>query len=176
MNANGAMSRNEPVLNKPITSELGNVTPWVIVPGRYTDSQLRSQAENIVASITNNASFNCIATKMLVTWKDWPDRERFLDLIEHVLATIPSRYAYYPGLRIGFLGSMRPRARIRPPSICHGRFDETPIRTTRLVLFEQESFVCVCGETSLPAASPDDFWTKRSSLLTTDCGEHWPQH
>ena len=33
-NASGGMREHDPVLRKPITSELGNVTPWIIVPGR----------------------------------------------------------------------------------------------------------------------------------------------
>jgi hypothetical protein len=56
-----------PVLDKPITCELGNVTPWIIVPGRYTPAQLGFQADAVAASIANNTSFNCIATKCLVT-------------------------------------------------------------------------------------------------------------
>lgn len=31
---------NNPLVTKPVTSELGNVTPWAIVPGDYTDAQL----------------------------------------------------------------------------------------------------------------------------------------
>ncbi len=45
---------NDPVLKKPISSELGNVTPWIVVPGKYTERQLDFQAENIATSITNN--------------------------------------------------------------------------------------------------------------------------
>lgn len=151
------MDRNQPLLNKPITSELGNVTPWIVVPGRYSKSQLRAQAENLVASITNNASFNCIATKMLITWREWPDREPFLDLVEHVLATIPSRYAYYPGATDRFS-----RFNEAPPSNpTTGHLPWTIRRNTRPDesphLYQQESFVCVCGETALSAASPDDF-------------------
>ena len=47
--------------------------------------------------MTNNASFNCVATKVLVTWKGWPDRQKFLDLLAHTLNNTPPRYAYYPG-------------------------------------------------------------------------------
>jgi len=86
-----------PLLQKPITSELGNVTPWIIVPGAYSPSQLRFQAGNIVSSLTNNAAFNCIATRVLVTWKQWRDREKFLGLVQDGLARTPQRRAYYPG-------------------------------------------------------------------------------
>ena len=30
---------NDPLLKKPITSELGNVTPWIIVPGPYSEAR-----------------------------------------------------------------------------------------------------------------------------------------
>ncbi|MCA9266118.1 MAG: hypothetical protein KDA60_19800, partial [Planctomycetales bacterium] len=88
---------NSPLLRKPITSELGNVSPWIVVPGKYSARQLAFQAENIAASITNNVSFNCVATKLIVTNRDWPDRDRFLDLVDHFLRDTPRRKAYYPG-------------------------------------------------------------------------------
>jgi acyl-CoA reductase-like NAD-dependent aldehyde dehydrogenase len=88
---------DNPVLKKPITSELGNVSPWIVVPGQYSAAQLTAQAESIVSSMTNNAAFNCVATRVIVTWKQWPERERFLQLIEQTLSRVPQRKAYYPG-------------------------------------------------------------------------------
>jgi acyl-CoA reductase-like NAD-dependent aldehyde dehydrogenase len=88
---------NDPVLKKPISSELGNVSPWIVVPGQYSAAQLTAQAESIVSSMTNNAAFNCVATRAIVTWKQWPERERFLQLIEQTLSRVPQRKAYYPG-------------------------------------------------------------------------------
>lgn len=88
---------NDPVLKKPITSELGNVTPWIVVPGQYSPKVMKFQTENIVASMTNNAGFNCVATRLIVTWKQWPERERFLQMIESALSKVPQRTAYYPG-------------------------------------------------------------------------------
>lgn len=158
--ANGA-----PVVTKPVTSELGNVTPWVIFPGEYSDSQLRSQAENIAASITNNASFNCIATKMLITWKRWPARERFLDLIESILARVPPRYAYYPGA----IPRFREFARHEPTDSSEGTLPWTLRRGTNAdrdpELFGRESFVCVTGETALDAASPHAFLEAATELM-----------
>ncbi len=87
----------QPLLTKTINSELGNVTPWIVVPGAYSSMQLQAQVENIVTSLTNNAAFNCIATRVIVTWKQWPERERFLQRIESELSRIPQRKAYYPG-------------------------------------------------------------------------------
>jgi hypothetical protein len=89
--------RNDPLLKKPITSELGNVSPVMVVPGPYTDDELTSMAENVGGMVTNNASFNCNAAKMLVLPKGWTLRDRFLGKLETVLAKVPPRKAYYPG-------------------------------------------------------------------------------
>jgi hypothetical protein len=148
---------NDPILDKPVTSELGNVSPWMVVPGSYSDKQLRSQAENIVASITNNASFNCIATKVLVTWKRWPDRTRFLDLVDEILNSVPKRYAYYPGAMERFT-TFSGRG---TDGINDGLLPWTLLRDTDVEespeLFQRESFVCVCAETGIDADSPADF-------------------
>ncbi len=88
---------DDPILRKPIGSELGSVTPWVIVPGRYSRTQLKAQAASVVASLINNASFNCVATRVIVTCRQWPQREEFLQLVEGLLSRIPQRVAYYPG-------------------------------------------------------------------------------
>jgi acyl-CoA reductase-like NAD-dependent aldehyde dehydrogenase len=86
-----------PRLAQSITCELGNVTPWFIVPGRYSPRALARQAEMVAASILNNTSFNCIATKLLVTARSWGQREAFLGLVQQRLAAAPSRAAWYPG-------------------------------------------------------------------------------
>jgi acyl-CoA reductase-like NAD-dependent aldehyde dehydrogenase len=89
--------RNDPLLKKPITSELGNVSPVIIVPGPYSDAELTSMAENTAGMITNNASFNCNAAKMLILPKGWSLRDSFIKKLTDVLATVPPRKAYYPG-------------------------------------------------------------------------------
>lgn len=150
---------HDPLLKKPITSELGNVTPWIIVPGNYSEKQLRFQAENVAASIVNNASFNCVATKMIVTHKRWPQRQRFLDLIDEVLAKVPARKAYYPGAadRYERFSGKQPASsgEALPWTLLRDRKpDQNPL------MFCEESFVCVCGETALDAASPTEFLTR----------------
>jgi len=54
-------------------------------------------AENVAGMITNNASFNCNAAKMLVVPKGWPERDAFVHKLGDVLARVPTRRAYYPG-------------------------------------------------------------------------------
>ncbi len=154
---------NRPRLTKPITSELGNVSPWIIVPGKYSRRQLRYQAENIVASITNNVSFLCIATKMLVTCRDWPQRELFLNMIDEILARIPSRYAYYPGASDRF--SRFAGIDASDPDYLPWTLQRDTCIQDAPHLFREESFVCVFGETALAADSPEEFLRKAVSFV-----------
>jgi len=89
--------RNDPLLKKPITSELGNVSPVIVIPGPYTDDELASMAENTAGMITNNGSFNCNAAKLLVLPKGWTQRDAFVEKLTKVLSAVPPRKAYYPG-------------------------------------------------------------------------------
>ncbi|MEX2138063.1 MAG: aldehyde dehydrogenase family protein [Pirellulales bacterium] len=151
---------DDPLLKKPITSELGNVTPWIIVPGPYTDRELDFQAENLAASIVNNASFNCIASKLIVTQRGWPAREKFLAKLQAVLDRTPPRAAYYPGAPERF-------CRFVPDGQSHdlpGREGTLPWTIVRDVspsedpqYFREESFVCVTAETALVASSAEEF-------------------
>jgi acyl-CoA reductase-like NAD-dependent aldehyde dehydrogenase len=93
-----------PILTKPITCELGNVTPWFVLPGRYTPAQLACQADTIAASIANNTSFNCIATKLVVTCRGWPQRGALLDLVGRRLEGLAARTAWYPGAQATWEG------------------------------------------------------------------------
>lgn len=87
----------ERLVDKPISSELGAVTPVFVVPGPWSDDDLRFQARHVAGMVTNNASFNCNAAKVLVVGDRWPQRAAFLEHLEGVLASVPPRAAYYPG-------------------------------------------------------------------------------
>ncbi|MEZ6070258.1 MAG: aldehyde dehydrogenase family protein [Pirellulales bacterium] len=161
------LAENDPLLTKPITSELGNVTPWIVVPGEYSERELQFQAENVAAMIANNASFNCIAAKMIVTWRRWPQRERFLDLIEETLAGVPRRRAYYPGAADRFEAysgrTLNDDERDRLPWTLIR--DTAPESAPRL--FGEESFVCVSAETAVEAAN-DSEYLQRAVELAND--------
>jgi hypothetical protein len=86
-----------PLLAKPVTAELGNVSPVIVVPGPWSASDFRYQAANLVSMLTNNAGFNCNATRVIVTDASWPGRQHLMDEIRALLARVPVRKAYYPG-------------------------------------------------------------------------------
>jgi hypothetical protein len=87
----------KPLLDKPITSELGNVSPVIVVPGPWSDGDLTFQGENIASMLTNNAAFNCNAARVIVQHDQWGLRPALLSRIRSVLAAVEPRVAYYPG-------------------------------------------------------------------------------
>ena len=150
-----AKHNNQPVIDKPVTSELGNVTPWIIVPGKYSRRQLQFQARNIAASITNNAAFNCLATRVIVTCDSWSQRTEFLNLVKNALAECPQRYAYYPGALDRFerySGQPAPS-----DGMCPWVLHENTQPDQSPELFQEESFVCVATESPLAAESEEQF-------------------
>lgn len=144
-----------PVLHKPISCELGGVTPWIVVPGRYSDAQLRYQADLVAGSIVNNTSFNCIATKCLVTCRSWAQREAFLEHVARRLATMPARPAWYPGAAAAWeeVTGSRPPADGTLPWVFRPGID--PRREPRWL--EREWFVPVAVEVPLEAADIEAF-------------------
>ena len=84
-------------IEKAISSELGCVTPVLVVPGPWSEKQLRYQARHVVAMKVYNAGFNCVAAQVILTSRSWPLRERFLDLLEEELGRVKARSPYYPG-------------------------------------------------------------------------------
>lgn len=87
----------EPRLRVPITSELGGVSPVIVVPGRWSDADLRFQAEHVATMRMHNAGHNCLAAQVIVVSADWPQRAAFVAELRRVLAGLPRRSSWYPG-------------------------------------------------------------------------------
>ncbi|MCP4251667.1 MAG: aldehyde dehydrogenase family protein, partial [bacterium] len=90
-------ARNEPIITKPFTSELGAVSPTFVVPGPWTDADLAFQAEHLATQKFFNAGFNCIASQVLVLPKGWTGSDRLVDELRRIVRGLPERDAYYPG-------------------------------------------------------------------------------
>jgi acyl-CoA reductase-like NAD-dependent aldehyde dehydrogenase len=89
--------RNEPRIKKPITSELGNVSPVIVVPGEWSSRALEYQARHVATQLLQNTGYNCNAAKVLVVPARWPQRQEFIDRVGGKLGISPDRSAYYPG-------------------------------------------------------------------------------
>ncbi|HET7902372.1 MAG TPA: aldehyde dehydrogenase family protein [Candidatus Nanopelagicales bacterium] len=85
-----------PLLTKPMTSELGGISPLIVVPGDWSDADLQYQAEHIVTSKLNNSGHNCIGTQVVVLPETWDRADALLDRVRAVMRSLPPRSNYYP--------------------------------------------------------------------------------
>ena len=92
-----ARATGNPLLGKPITSELGGVSPIIVVPGKWTARDLRYQAEHVVTQRLHNSGHNCIAGQVVVLSRDWAQKDAFLAEIRSALGRVPAREPWYPG-------------------------------------------------------------------------------
>ena len=155
--------RNEPLLKKAITSELGNISPVIVVPGPYSEKELRFQAEETASYFVMNASFLCLAAKILVTPSGWHGSDLFLQGIKDVCAAVPPRQAYYPGAE----SRWRTLTAERPDVDMIGDASGGTLPWTFVTgldpnavdepLYRQEAFCSLLAETRLGSADPIEF-------------------
>ncbi len=154
---------NDPIITKPVSCELGNVSPVIIVPGDWSAKDIAFQAENVATMLTNNAGFNCLTPRVLITWEGWTQRPAFLAALAERLRSIPTRKAYYPGAadrQATFLAA-------HPDAQLLGVAGEGELPWTFIpgvdssagddICFNVEAFCSLMAETALPAADPAAF-------------------
>ena len=156
-------AENRPATTKRVTCELGNVSPVIVVPGPWSDADVRFQAENIVSQKMHNGGFNCIGAQTLITAAGWKQGPFLMGQVRRLLRTLPERRSYYPGAgerQRQAVGAF-PQAEQMGP---HGKDAVRSSLITRLnpadkqcAIFTQETFAPVLGQTSLPAPNPLDF-------------------
>lgn len=152
-----------PLLTKRFTAELGNITPVIIVPGPWSNGDLKAQAVELASWHVANSAFNCMTPRMIIQHNDWPHREAFIRALENVLAGEETRKAYYPRAKeihaafveahpnakqFGSAGGERTPwtliAKIDP----HNRED---------ICFTTEAYCSLISETALEAESVPDY-------------------
>ncbi|MFZ5468278.1 MAG: aldehyde dehydrogenase family protein [Myxococcota bacterium] len=155
--------KNQPLLQKGISCELGNITPVIVVPGPYEEGELAYQGTNVAGMVAQNASFNCTAAKLLVTSRSWSQRQRFIDLVAAGLERAGPRKAYYPGTPERWTKLSQGRAKVR--LIGTEKEGALPyallldVDATRLddTVFSQEPWSPVLSETALAGGDPREF-------------------
>ncbi|GCE46388.1 acyl-CoA reductase-like NAD-dependent aldehyde dehydrogenase [Thermosporothrix hazakensis] len=152
-------AENQPLLHKPITGELGNVSPVIVVPGPWTTADIAYQAEHLVTSLTTNAGFNCNATRVIIQHAGWNQRQELLQALRATFAKVPPRTAFYPGARDRFQSFLQ----AHPDAETLGSASEQQLPWTLIpdvyptkvndICFTTEAFCALSSETALPASS-----------------------
>ena len=155
-------ANNQPTISKPITSELGGVSPTIIVPGPWTKADIAYQAEHLATQKLHNGGFNCIASQILVLPADWEAGDALIDEVRDALAKAEERPAYYPGA-----DERQQAARDHYPDAekLEANVDRTLIvgvdpEDANAYCFNEEFFAPVYATTNLDASTPAEFLRK----------------
>jgi aldehyde dehydrogenase (NAD(P)+) len=156
-------AQNRPLLAKPITAELGNVSPVIVVPGPYSAAELAYQAEDVASGVTCNASFMCNANKVIITPRGWQRRGEFLSALERVLGATPVRKAYYPGAAERYRALTEGRSTLK--TIGRAGADDLPwtllpdldAEHRQEKAFTTEPFCSIVSETQVGSDDPVEF-------------------
>lgn len=142
-----------PQLAKEMTSELGGVSPIIVVPGKWAKGDLVYQAEHVVTQRLHNAGHNCIGGQALLISSDWDQKDAFLDAIRTVLREVAPRAPWYPN---GQASIDRAKATYGDAAEQVGSCtlvtlgDDSPTE-----LYDGEYFAAVLGITELPGLGAD---------------------
>jgi acyl-CoA reductase-like NAD-dependent aldehyde dehydrogenase len=166
--------RGERLNQRPMTAELGNITPVLVVPGPWTPAELRYHAVQLGSQHGLNAAFNCLTPRLVVTSSSWTQRTAFLDALRAFLDSLPRRRAYYPGARerhARFVAGY-------PEATHHGRRsdDDDALPWTLIagrsldakaddLCWQEESFCSVLAEATVDAVDAPTFLNRAVKLV-----------
>jgi aldehyde dehydrogenase (NAD(P)+) len=166
------MAHNHSILERKITSELGNVSPVLLVPGPYSKGKLAHAAENIAGQVIVNASFNCMASKVIVTPERWERRDELLADLRHVFGEVPPRRAFYPGALERYAALTEGRTELNRVGAGEGSLPWTIVPGLDPDVADKawatEPFCSIISETSVGSASDPVEYLERAVAFTSD--------
>lgn len=159
--------RREPILTKPMTSELGGVGPTIVVPGPWTAADIRYQAENIVTMKLHNGGCNCVASQVLILPETWDQSADLLGAVRTLFDRLPARAPYYPGnaQRQQEVLTRHPDAeRLGPREALRTLITNLDPTAADEYCFTEEVFGPVYAQTSLPGKTAVEFLRRAVSF------------
>lgn len=162
---------------RSFTAELGCATPAVILPGTWSESELRFQVRHLVSALTLYGGYTCFAPQVLILGKHWAYRASFLKALKSELSKAEKRddiYAGIPDRRYRFRQEHPQAEHFGPRSVVHlGPDDESS-------LFSEEAYCGMLAVVELEDDNIPDFlnravrfcnqrlWGDLSCLLVVD--------
>ncbi len=159
---------------RPFTAELGCVTPILVVPGPWSESDMDFQAMHVAAMVQQNASFNCNAGKVLTIAGEWDLADTFIARVRDALSQTPGRKAYYPGAMDRYNAFLEHY----PNAIALGARTDEMVPWTTLpdvpatageYALRTEAFCGVLAEVKLPGKDPGEFLTNMVNFANDVC-------
>ncbi len=153
----------QPVFTKPFSAELGNISPVIVVPGPWTEKDIKNQSARFGSWLVPNSGCTCVTPRMIIQMKNWEHREKLNKGIADFLAGTKTRKAYYPGsfeLHQQFVDAHSQALQLGEPQ--EGHLPWTFIRDVNAtneddICFKREPFMSLYSETALDAKDVVEF-------------------
>lgn len=151
----------------PLVSECGGNNPCIIVPGKWSEKDIKRQAIQLASVGKLNGGAVCGRPQTIVTSKNWEQREQFLNELRKAIAEETFACSeHYPGVdktKEAFLGNQPTAEILKPENGKHNKSDFVLIPNISEDDFAvtNEAFCQVYSEIPLDvSANTDAFLTK----------------
>jgi hypothetical protein len=144
------------------------------VPGDWNEADLEFQARHVASMVTQNASFNCNAAKVVVTARGWNLRGKFLERLHAALSRAPARRAYYPGAEARYSAFLAQYPQAKPlGAATEGVVPWTVVPDVSSAKGEyaltNEAFCGVLAEVDLDVSTPEEFLEAAVTFANDNC-------
>ncbi|KAA3637206.1 MAG: aldehyde dehydrogenase, partial [Bacteroidetes bacterium] len=154
-----------------LVSECGGNNPCIIVPGKWTDKDIKRQAIQLASVGKLNGGAVCGRPQTIITSKNWEQREQFLDALKKAIEEETFACSeHYPGVdktKETFLENQPTAEVLKPENGKHNQSDFVLIPNISADDFAvtNEAFCQVFSEIPLDVSTKtDDFLTKATDF------------
>jgi acyl-CoA reductase-like NAD-dependent aldehyde dehydrogenase len=145
------------IAGRSFTSELGCVTPLIVVPGKWKSKELVYHARHLVSLLTLNGGYNCVSPQVVLVSQKWPQKEAFWEAVRAELARHSRRDDHFPNSaeKRKEWRARYPKGEIYGPRtlVKVSPYQDEPI-------FSEEAFCGMLAWAELKSASAEDFLTE----------------
>jgi len=145
----------QPQFTKPFSAELGNIAPVIVVPGPWSEKDVKNISARLGSWLVANSAHNCLTPRLIIQMKNWEHREKLNKGIADFLDGIKTTKAYYPGsfdLHQQFIDAHPEALQLGNPQEGHLPWTFIPnLDATNAddICFKREPFMSLYSETSL---------------------------
>jgi hypothetical protein len=156
----------QPAFTKPFSAELGNISPVIVVPGPWSQTDIKNQSARFGSWLVPNSGCYCLTPRLIIQMKNWEHRAALNAGIADFLAKIETRKAFYPGsfeLHQQFVAAHPEALQLGDPQAGHLPWTFMPdVNPTDAddICFKREPFMSLFSETGLPANGVVEFIEK----------------
>lgn len=153
----------QPLLTKHFSAELGNISPVIVVPGPWTEKDIKNEAARFGSWLVFNSGCNCLTPRMIIQMKNWEHREKLSKEIANFLSGIKTRKAFYPGsfeLHRQFVNAHPEALQLGEPQDGHLPWtfvSDVDPKNEDDICFKREPFMSLFSETALDSKDVVEF-------------------